>query len=181
MVVASWPRLAFDLSADLSRLDLVSVIDQMVHERRTDMSELMETAALLCARGRAGSSRFARVLAERGGRAALESHPEVRVFDGLVRRGVPVVAQVRHLELPDGGRIRIDMAVEPIRWAVEVDVHPAHVELAGTTRDKRRDRQLHLIDWQVERVTPLDLLDIRRVLDELTSLYHARTAALRSR
>lgn len=181
IVVAAWPRLAFDLSADLSRLDLVSVIDQMIHEGRTDMHELVATAELLCARGRAGSVQFARVLRERGGRAPLESHPEVRVFDGLVRRGVPVVAQVRHLELPDGSRIRIDMAVDAVRWAVEVDVHPAHVELPGTTRDKRRDRQLHLIDWQVERVTPLDLLDLRRLLDELVSLYRARSAALRTR
>lgn len=181
MVVANWQRLAFDLAADLRRVDLMSVIDQMIHDGRTDMTELAATARLLCARGRAGSVQFSKVLLHRGGRSSLESHPEVRVFEGLISRGVPVVPQVRNLALPDGRQVRIDMAVETVRWAVEVDVHPAHLELWGTTSDKRRDRQLHLIDWQVERVTPLDLLDIRRLLDELAALYHARVAALGER
>ncbi len=181
IVIASWPRLAFDLAADLPRLDLVSVIDQMIHDGHTDVDALAAMARLLCARGRAGSLRFAEVLLERGARAPLESHPEVVVFEGLRGRDVPVAAQVRHLALPNGRKVRIDMAVDAIRWAVEVDVHPAHVELSGTTRDKRRDRQLHLIDWQVERVTPLDLLDLHGLLDELAALYRARSTAIRGR
>lgn len=181
IVVANWARLAFDLAADLPRLDLVSVIDQMLHEHHCGMTELGAVARQLCAHGRRGSELFANVLLSRGGRSPAESHPEVRVLEGLVARGVPVVPQVAHLELPNGTDIRIDMAVESVRWAVEVDVHPEHLGLRGTTRDKQRDRQLHLIDWQVERVTDLDLLDLKGLLDELAELYHRREAALRSR
>jgi hypothetical protein len=180
LVVANWARLAFDLAADLAPLDLLSVIDQMINDGHTDLAELASVGRLLCARGRSGSKEFGAVLLQRGGRAAAESHPELRVLDGLLRRGVPVVPQVRHLELPNGDRIRIDMAVEEVRWAVEIDVHPDHALLFGT-KDKRRDRQLHLIDWQVDRVTPLDLLDLHGIVDELESLYRARVAALRRR
>lgn len=180
IVVADWARLAFDLAADLPRLDLLSVFDQMIHEGRVTLADLAVVGRLLCAPGRVGSRRFAQVLAQRGGRAAAESHPEVRVVDALLRRGVPVVPQLRHLELPNGGRIRIDMAVEDARWAVEVDVHPDHMLLFGT-KDKQRDRQLHLIDWQVERVTPLDLLDFGGMIDELVELYRRRVEVLRAR
>jgi hypothetical protein len=178
VVVANWARLAFDLAADLPWMDLLSVIEQMLHEGRTSMPELSAVGRLLCRPGRSGSGRFAFVLSQRGGRAPAESHPELRVLRGLQRLGVPVVPQLRHLALPNGQAVRIDMAVEEVRWAVEVDVHPAHGQLFGTTKDKRRDRQLHLIDWQVERVTQLDLLDLRGMLDELHTLYLARVAAV---
>lgn len=181
IVVANWARLAFDLAGDLPTLDLLSVIDQMLHERRCTLAELGAVARHLCAPGRSGSVRFATALLERGGRAPAESHPEVRVLDGLHRRGVPVVPQVAHLDLPDGGRVRIDMAVEAIRWGVEVDVHPTHFELVGSTKDHRRDRQLHRIDWQVEHVTELDLLDLEGLLDELAELYRTRLAVVAAR
>lgn len=181
MVVANWARLAFDLAGDLPWMDLLSVIEQMLHEGHTSMAELAAMGRSMCRPGRPGSGRFAEVLARRGAREPAESHPELRILYGLHRLGVPVIPQFRELQLPNGERIRIDMAVEEIRWAVEVDVHPHHAQLFGTTKDKRRDRQLHLIDWQVERVTPLDLLDLRGVLEELRSLHDARVEAMRRR
>jgi hypothetical protein len=116
-------------------------------------------------------------LAVRAG-APHESHPEVMVAERLQARGVPVVAQTTWLDLPNGRRARLDMSVPAIRWGVEVDVHPGHLGLTGTTDDKRRDRQCHLIRWQVERVTGLDLADLDRTIDELVELYEARRAAL---
>ena len=78
--------------------------------------------------------------------------------------------------LPNGSVIRIDLAVPAIRWAVEIDVHPDHLLLQGTTKDKRRDRQCHLIGWQVERVTEIDLLDLASIVDELVALTGAPAA-----
>jgi len=176
IVVASWPRLAFDLSSDLGDSDLSSVIEQMLHRGDCTESQLGEVARLLCARRRKGSARFASVLLRRHGGAPAESHPELLVLQGLLDRGVPVETQVDDLVLPNGRRIRIDMAVRAVRWAVEVDAHPSHLHLAGSTRDKQRDRQLHLIGWQVERVTPIDLLDLPGLLDELAALYWSRAA-----
>lgn len=181
IAVASWARLAFDLAADLRRLDLASVIDQMIHRGQTNMSELVATARLLCSNRRAGSLEFANALLDRGGRVPTESHPEIEVLDGLHQLGVPVVPQVQHLDLPNGSTVRIDMAVEAVRWGVEVDVHPGHFELPGTTKDHQRDRQLHFIDWQVEHVTAIDLLDLPAILVELEALYRTRVAALAGR
>ncbi len=176
IAIADWGRLAFDLSADLAHTDLASALEQMLQWQVVETTDLVDIARELCGRGRPGSRQFARVLVERHPGPAAESHPELRVLDGLRRCGVPVVPQVAGLQLPNGSSIRIDMAVPEVRWAVEVDVHPDHLDLVGTTRDKRRDRQLHLIGWQVERVTRLDLLDLRRTLDELVELYEVRRA-----
>ena len=85
--------------------------------------------------------------------------------------------QVSDLVLPNGLRIRIDLAVPDVRWAIEIDVHPDHILLEGTTRDKRRDRQCHLIGWQIERVTEVDLIDLPALVDELVALYRARVDA----
>jgi very-short-patch-repair endonuclease len=90
-----------------------------------------------------------------------------------------VELQVSYLKLPNGKRIRLDMAVPHVRWAVEVDVHPDHLLLDGTTKDKQRDRWCHRIDWQVERVTELDILDLPTLCNELVELYHLRCEALR--
>jgi very-short-patch-repair endonuclease len=81
------------------------------------------------------------------------------------------------LKLPNGAKIRIDLAVPAARWAIEIDVHPDHLLLEGTTKDKRRDRQCHMIGWQVERVTEVDLLDLECLVDELVALYEARLLA----
>ena len=178
MVLPSWPRLAFDLAADVTDRSLASVIEQMLHDRHCTEEELAAIARELCAAARPGSKRFARVLVRRQGRAPSESDPELEVLMGLHARGVPAVPQTQILELPNGGRVRIDLAVPELRWAVEVDVHPSHLHLIGTTKDKQRDRQLHLIGWQVERITALDLLDPNRCFDELAQLYAVRRAAL---
>jgi hypothetical protein len=181
MSVASWPRLAFDLSADLSKASLASVIEQMLNLRVVSIPQLSGIAKLMCARGRAGSRVFEQVLLEHHGGSPAESDPELRVLNGLLRRGIPVEPQIADLQLPNGRQVRLDLAVPAVRWGVEVDVHPAHLHLVGTTSDKQRDRQLHLIDWQVERVTALDLLDLDGILDELDTLFRERVANLARR
>jgi hypothetical protein len=174
IVVASAPRLAFDLARDLTALDHASVIEQMIQRKLCTMGTLGATARRLCHPSRSGSEQFARSLIERGDRPAAESHPEVLLGAALRSRGVPVQPQFGNLALPNGSRIRLDLAVPTVRWGIEIDVHPDHLLLDGTTKDKRRDRQCHLIGWQVERVTELDLLDVDGLVDELGRLYHSR-------
>jgi hypothetical protein len=174
ITVASPSRLAFDLAALLSVEDHSSIVEQLLRERLCSMSDLAAVARRLCHPRRRGSLRFVRTLMERGDRPPAESHPEVVLGDALRARGIPVVPQVEGLVLPNGTRIRIDLAVPAARWAIEIDVHPDHLLLEGTTRDKRRDRQCHMIGWQVERVTELDLVDLSSLVDELSSLYELR-------
>ena len=73
--------------------------------------------------------------------------------------------------------MRLDLAIPAIRWGIEIDVHPDHLFLEGTTKDKRRDRKCHRIGWQIERVTELDLLDLDGLVGELVELYSARLVA----
>lgn len=176
--IASPARLAFDLAAHLRPRAFRSVLEQLVNDGHCTDEELGAMARLLCARGRPGSALFATSVVARRGRAASQSDAELEVLEGLRRRNVPVVPQVGVLELPNGRQVHIDLAVEELRWAVEIDLHPRHLGLVGTSRDKQRDRQLHMIGWQVERVTQLDLLDANACFDELAALYEARRRAL---
>lgn len=175
--VANWPRLAFDLAADLSQTDLESVIDQMLKADYCTLEELGATARRLCHPTRRGSTLFLRTLHGRGDRRPIDSHPELVIMNGLLARGIPVQPQ-SDLRLPNGRRIRIDLAVPAVRWAIEVDIHPEHDRPSGVASDKRRDRQSHLIDWQVERVTEDDYVDLAALLDELTILYRTRVLAV---
>jgi very-short-patch-repair endonuclease len=175
--IASWPRLLLDLAADLTKANLTSVIDQALQAQHCSLEEVGAIGDRLCHPTRRGSELFVCTLLERGNRKPVESHPELAVLNGLLKRGVPVEPQ-NELLLPNGKWVRIDLAVPAVRWAVEVDVHPAHNRPAGIVSDKQRDRQLHLIDWQVERVTENDLQDPASVFDELAALYRRRAILL---
>jgi very-short-patch-repair endonuclease len=174
IVVASAPRLAFDLAVDLNALDLASVVEQLLQRRKCTVAALAATARRLCHPSRPGSELFITTLLARGQRAASESHPEVVLAEALRARSIPVEPQYRELRLPDGSRVRLDLAVPDVRWGIEIDVHPDHLLLDGTTKDKRRDRQCHRIGWQIERVTEIDLLDLAGLVDELVALYQSR-------
>jgi hypothetical protein len=177
IVIASPCRLAFDLAAFLTPNDHASIIEQLIRDGRCSMAELGDVARRLCHPRRPGSLRFVRTLMNRGERPAAESHPELVLGDALRARGVPVVPQVSDIQLPNGAAIRIDLAVPVARWAIEIDIHPDHLLLEGTTKDKRRDRQCHLIGWQVERVTEVDFLNLSALVDELVALYEARVSS----
>lgn len=176
--VASPARLAFDLSRDLSPLDHRSVVEQLLKERRTTRHQLGRMAKEMVHPGRPGSVQFIATLMALVGPPS-ESHPEIEIAEGLRRRGIPVLAQQRFLELPNNRRIRIDLCVPDARWAVEIDVHPEHFSLRGGTSDRQRDRLCHRIGWQVERLTEIDLLDLEAICDELAELYRIRCADLR--
>ena len=174
IVLASAPRLAFDLGASLSAIDHASVVEQLLLEGRCTFATMVVTARRLIHPNRPGSLVVAHTLESRGSQRAAESHPEVLLADALRRREVPVQPQATWLALPNGSRIRLDLSVPEIRWAIEIDVHPDHLFIEGTTRDKARDRQCHLLGWQVERVTALDMADLEGTADELRLLYLRR-------
>jgi hypothetical protein len=173
--IASPARLAFDLAATLDDRAYRSVIEQLLHESLVTTEELAVIGHRLLHPARRGSRRFAETMAMRFG-AALESDPEIVVADALHEAGVPVVAQETWLDLPNGRRARLDLSVPELKWGIEIDVHPDHLGIEGTASDKQRDRQCHLIGWQIERVSPLDLLDLDRTVGELAALYRARLA-----
>lgn len=176
--LAAPARLAFDLGVELNASDQASVIEQLLHERHCTLTDLGRMASRLSHPSRPGSAQFLTVIQSRIEGGPLESHLEVQLARALRERGIPVVAQVDRLQLPNGKQVRLDLAVPAIRWGIEIDGHPEHFMLQGGTNDRRRDRQCHLIGWQVERVSPLDLADLPGLCDELEALYRERLRAV---
>ena len=173
IVVASFPRLAFDLAADLRQLDHRSVVQQLLDRRLVTVDELAAIGRRLCHPARRGSTTFRRTLLGLGGEAQ-DSHPEVVLHDALRALGVPVDAQVPVRCPADGVTIHVDLAVPAVRWGIELDIHPEHRSVDGHQRDSRRVRGLHDADWQIEPVCELDMADPRRLAAELAELYRRR-------
>jgi len=176
IVLASWPRLAFDLAADLNRLDHLSVVNQLLHERKVTVEELAAFDERLGHPARPGSSRFRRTLISLGG-APNESHPEVVLADLLRHRDVPVEHQSRVIRSSSGQWFRIDLAVPGVRWGIELDIHPEHRTIEGHAADAERRRELHRMAWQIETVSEHDMADPERLADDLAGLYRLRVAA----
>lgn len=177
IVIASPARLAFDLSIELSPSDHASAVEQLVAEHGLTPEQLRRVGGELVHPVRKGSREFVAMLENRLGGGPAESHGEVLIARGLRLRGVPVVAQYP-VVLPGGARIRFDLAVPAVKWAVEVDGFRSHFEPAGGASDRRRDRRSHAIGWQVERVSPVDLADVDGTCDELVALYRHRAASV---
>jgi hypothetical protein len=173
IIVASWPRLAFDLAADVNQLDHVSVVQQLLHERKVTADELVAIDRRLGHPTRPGSGVFRRTL-ETLDPSPNESHPEVVLADALRRRDVPVEHQAQVVRASNGRTARVDLAVPNVRWGIELDIHPEHGTFDGRARDARRRRDCHFVGWQIETVTELDMLDVDTLTDELVGLYHAR-------
>jgi hypothetical protein len=177
IAIASWVRLAFDLAADLSALDHLSVLHQLLHERRVTAAELAAVERRLGHAARRGSGVFRRNLHRLGDGPPNESHPEVVLAEALRARNVPVEHQTRLVRTSTGRIARVDLSVPEIRWGVELDIHPEHRTFEGHANDARRRRDLHLLEWQIEPVTEADMRHVDAIATELTALYHARRRA----
>jgi hypothetical protein len=174
IVLASWPRLAFDLAADLRPLDHLSVLQQLLHEHKVTANELVAIEQRLGHPARPGSGPFRRNLERLDGSAPNESHYEVRLADALRARGIPIEHQSRVVRASNGRTARVDLAVPDVRWGIELDIHPEHRTFEGQANDARRVRDLHVLEWQVEPVTESDMRELERLTDELVGLYRAR-------
>jgi hypothetical protein len=174
IVTASYARLAFDLAADLTPLDHLSVLQQLLHEEKVSPNDLIAIDKRLGHPARPGSGLFRRNLERLDGTACSESHPEVLLAEALRRRGVPIELQTRLLRASNGRIARVDLAVPSIRWGIELDIHPEHRTVEGQAKGASRTRDLHVHDWQIEPVTELDMKELDLIADELCVLYHCR-------
>lgn len=150
--VTSRARTALDLARWLGPDDLLSVIEQVIHDGRLAEGELVEVVADWLSPRRPWASMFLRQLDRRLPGSAAESHPEVRVADALTRLGVSGLVRQYRIHLPGYGPARFDLAVPELRWAIEVDVHPRHHETAGRVSDELRDRAALEIGWHTSRI-----------------------------
>ena len=121
---------------DLSSLDHLSVLHQMVDQRHVTIHELVAIADGLCHPARRGSTRFRESLVRLGSGAVAQSHGEVRLAEALRERGVPVECQSKVDRGKRGKRAHVDLAVPRVRWGVELDIHPEHRSLEGHGGDR---------------------------------------------
>ena len=150
--VTSRARTAFDLARWLGPGDLLSVIEQVVHDGRLSDDDLLAVAVDWLSPQRPWVRRFFEALDRRLPGGAAESHPEVRVANALRAAGIRGLVRQFAVELPGYGNARFDLSVPALRWAIEVDVHPVHRESRGVASDRRRDNAAAAAGWSTSRI-----------------------------
>lgn len=150
--VTSRARTALDLARWLGPADLLSVIEQVMHDGKLAEADLFAVVADWLSPQRPWASKFLRQLDRRLPGAAAESHPEVRVADALVGLGVSGLVRQFPIHLPGYGSARFDLAVPDLLWAIEIDVHPRHDETEGRSSDQRRDVAALTLGWDTTRI-----------------------------
>jgi very-short-patch-repair endonuclease len=177
IVLTSPSRTAVDLTRALANDDLRSVIDQIEQRRMGTAESMRRIAESLNTPGRPWARRFLEVLEQRPGGGARESHGESRVVSALFQRGVSDLTSQRWLTVPGWGNIRLDAAVDRIKWGIEIDGHPEHFTEAGATRDRERDLACEADGWRISRVTGLSLdRHFGTTIDRLMAVYWRRCA-----
>jgi very-short-patch-repair endonuclease len=178
IVLTSRPRTALDLARVLSASDLLSVIEQVMHDGPHTSDEMRRVAVDWISPQRRWLYTYLRLLDRRLGGGSAESHCEVVVGDRLARAKVANLARQFWIDLPGYGPARFDLAVPELRWAVEVDVHPTHRETRGRAGDSWRDRSAAELGWQVERVDPDQYERLDETIERLVDSYQSRRTEL---
>lgn len=154
--VTSRARTAFDLARWLHGDDLLSVVEQAMHDGQLTELDMYSVAIDWLSPRRPWARAFVDLLGRRLPGRPAESHPEVRVCQALRRGGVRGLVRQYPIELPGYGRARFDLAVPQTKWALEVDVFPTHDETVGRRRDRSRDRAARRSGWTVFRISRSD-------------------------
>jgi len=168
-------RTVIDMTRFVGHDDLVSMIEQGIDRGWFTADDARSMAETIATPGRPFARQFLEVLDGRFPGGAAGSHWEIRVADELRARGVRGLVRQHPLEVPGYGRLRFDLAVPELNWAVEVDVHPSHATREGAARDKFRDRCCTNVGWQVHRVGEPDLDNrLGDTIDQLADSYRRR-------
>lgn len=130
----------------------VSVIEQVLAERRVTLPALVAADRRLFHPRRRGSVVFRQGLASKASwRGVARSELEITVREAIRQGGLPQPVVNHRVRLPTGEPYELDLAWLEWKVAVEVD-HPFwHDGVVESTRDKRRDRKLLLHGWRVVR------------------------------
>jgi very-short-patch-repair endonuclease len=177
--VTSPPRTVVDMARHVDEAALLSMIEQVI-ERGVTPTTLHRVAVRLEARGRPWVRRFLGLLEARTPGAPAESEWERRVHVELLRRDVSGLVRQHQVQLPGHGRVRFDLAIPSVLWALEVDVHPEHRTLDGTAQDNRRDAAAVAAGWVVTRVAERQLTnELGSTMDSVVAAIDRRRAAMR--
>lgn len=160
--VTSRARTAFDLARHLRPDDLLSVIEQAMHDGRLTEDDMRAVAVEWLSPRRPWARTFLRQLDRRLGGGTAESHAEVVVANRLLAAGLRGLVRQYEVDLPGYGPARFDLADPRRRWAIEIDIHPTHDESLGRQRDRRRHVAAATLGWFISH---LDRRTYERGLD----------------
>jgi very-short-patch-repair endonuclease len=170
-------RTAFDLARSLKADDLLSVIEQVVHDGGVTEDALWDVATEWVSPRRPWIQHYLRQVVRRFPGGAAESHHEVVVASMLREAGVGGLVRQHRIDLPGYGLARFDLAVPPLKLAIEVDVHPEHQTLRGRTSDERRDAAAARQGWLTCRVTADDYAHrLREMTVRIATLARSRAS-----
>lgn len=181
IVVTSRARTALDLARSVGAVDLLSIIEQAMHDGQLDAAAMRAVAVDWLSPQRPWLRRYLELLDRRTPGGPAESHPEVQLGDALVDAGVRDLVRQFDIDLPGYGPARFDLAVPQLRWAIEVDGHPTHRETAGRERDRARDVAAGAIGWCVTRIGPAELDRLPTTVRELRRRYDTLTTSIDER
>lgn len=159
--VTTVARTIFDLSAHLTRRRLAHVLDCAVRDRKVTLEEVKSVSAELAKRGRKGSARMRSVLAERTeGWVPPESLMDTMFEKILVTRGIRLPLKQR----PFPGRETLGHRSDwsdpaPENNIFELDGRRWHMRVEDFERDRKRDREAHLLGHPTYRFTYWELRD----------------------
>jgi very-short-patch-repair endonuclease len=154
--ITSRARTALDLARSVTPDDLLSIIEQAMHDGKLTEADMYSVAVDWISPQRPWVMKYLRQLGRRLDGGTAESHPEVVVAAALSRAGVAGLERQHRLVLPGYGPARFDLALPQMKWAIEVDVFPTHDETLGAQRDHDRDVAARLQGWVVSRVRRVD-------------------------
>lgn len=176
--LTSIARTLFDSSWLLGEQDASSALEQCLDKKWVTLEEMIEITERLAKRRRPGSRQMRRILLSRPAwRAAVQSGLEHRVVSALQRAGLPDPVTQHWITLPNGLRIRLDVAWPASLLALEID-HPFwHDYTEGVRRDKHRDRKAATLGWQTLRVEEADIdNDLADVIEDVRQVLGLRAA-----
>lgn len=173
--VVSPPRSVVEMARDGDDNLVDSAVEWLLSKGWCSIGALRSVAERLVAPSRSWAIRFIGLLDGRMPGGPRESAWEEKVLAALHQRGLTtVVSQVR-TRVEGLGPVRFDLAINDIRWVLEVDVHPSHRSLRGQARDHRRTRRSRRAGWCVEQVGELELTSaFDQTMDEMAASAHAR-------
>lgn len=168
--VTSPPRTAMDLARATTIGDLRSIIEQVVHDGSYSTVDMLVVGADFVRR-RPWVRRYMDIVGSRLAGGAAESHAEVIVGEGLADRGLHGLVRQHQIRVADR-TIRFDLAVPELRWAIEVDVFPTHLETAGAASDRSRDVAASHAGWRTSRISRADYENrLDETLDAIADLH----------
>lgn len=154
VLVTTPTRTVIDLCGELDRADFERLLDHALARRMTTPDHLRRRCGALGRRGRHAVVRLEAILDARPAiRRAPESEFERRLLALLARTAGPEPIPQHEVRLPDGRRVRLDVAWPERKLALEADSYVHHSSLTDWSADHVRNAALTAMGWRILPIT----------------------------